>query len=57
MNGDCDVDIGDFSILSSGFGSSFGGPGWNRVADLNFDGTVDIGDFSIFSSVFGLSCP
>lgn len=51
VNGDIDRDnevaIGDYSVLSSSFGSS------NPQADLNGDGDVDIGDFGILSARFG----
>lgn len=57
-NGDCDGDnevaVGDFAILSAAFGTSVGDPGYNAAADLNGDGDVDIGDFAILSANFGL---
>lgn len=56
-NGDCDGDnevtIGDFAILSGSFGTSEGEPGYDPAADLNGDGTVDIGDFALLSANFG----
>lgn len=57
-NGDCDGDnevaIGDYSLLSSAFGDCLGDPGYNAMADLNGDDCVDIGDFAILSANFGL---
>lgn len=57
VNGDCDGDnevtIGDYAVLSAAFGSSEGDPNWNPAADLNGDLSVDIGDFAILSANFG----
>ncbi len=56
INGDCDGDnevaIGDYALLSSAFGSSPGDGNWNVNADLNGDLTVDIGDYAILSARF-----
>ncbi len=49
VDGDNEVTVGDYSILSSQFGTT--GP----QADLNGDGDVDIGDYSILSSNFGVA--
>jgi hypothetical protein len=58
IDGDCDGDnevaIGDYSILSGTFGKSLGDAGYDPAGDLNGDDTVDIGDFSILSLNFGL---
>jgi len=58
LNGDCDGDnevaIGDYSLLSSSFGDCLGDPGYDALADLNGDDCVDIGDFAILSANFGL---
>lgn len=58
INGDCDGDneisIGDYALLSSAFGSTPGDPNWNPLADLLGDDEVDIGDFAILSNNFGL---
>ncbi|MBX7135466.1 MAG: hypothetical protein K1X67_22590 [Fimbriimonadaceae bacterium] len=48
------VDIADYAILSSVYGSSMGDPGFMENADLNRDDTVDIADFAILSSNYGL---
>lgn len=57
INGDVDQDdevgIGDFAILSFGFGTEPGDPGWDANADLNGDEFIDIGDFAILSQRFG----
>lgn len=56
-NGDCDGDnevgIGDYSILSSTYGRSVGEEGWNYFGDLNEDATVDIADYAILSTSYG----
>lgn len=56
-NGDCDGDnevgIGDYSVLSSAYGSSVGDGNWAENADLNGDETVDIGDYAILSANYG----
>lgn len=56
-NGDCDGDnevtIGDYAILSAAFGSMEGNPNWDEEADLDGDGEVTIGDYAILSSNFG----
>lgn len=58
FNGDCDGDnevgIGDYAILSAAFGSSPGDPNWDAEADLNGDDSVDIGDFAIQSGNFNM---
>lgn len=48
IDGDNEVGIGDYSVLSSQYNTA--GP----EADLNGDDTVDIGDYSILSASFGL---
>lgn len=57
LNGDCDgdneVSIGDFALLSGAFGANLGDPGYDEDADLNGDGSVDIGDFALLSTNFG----
>lgn len=58
-NGDCDgdneVSIGDYAILSGGFGTCEGDVGYVSSADLNGDDCIDIGDFAILSANFGLT--
>ncbi|HRI43020.1 MAG TPA: S8 family serine peptidase [Fimbriimonadaceae bacterium] len=52
-NGDNEVDIGDYSLVSIAFGTAPGEPGWDARADLSGDEVVDIGDFAILSMNFG----
>lgn len=47
-DGDNEVSIGDFAVISANFGTS--GP----LGDLNGDDEVDIGDYAIMSGNFGL---
>lgn len=54
-NGDNEVDIGDFAILSTAFGSSPGDPNWDENADLDCDMEITIGDFALLSNNFGQS--
>lgn len=58
-NGDCDEDneinLVDFGIISSAFGSVDGDPNWDVRADLNEDGEVNLFDFGIVSGNFGQS--
>lgn len=65
MNGDCDGDnevgIGDYALISGAYGA-YGGDvglanpdaGWAFEADLNGDNIVDIGDYAILSANYGL---
>jgi hypothetical protein len=53
VDGDNEVMIGDYALLSAAFGSWPGDPNWNPEADLNGDESVDIGDYAILSSNFG----
>lgn len=58
INGDVDgnneIDIADFAIMSIAFGRSTGQPGFALGADLDGDGTIDIGDYAILSMNYGL---
>lgn len=53
IDGDNEVGIGDFAVLSFAFGSSAGDPNYIEEADLNGDETIDIGDYAILSQNFG----
>ena len=57
VNGDCDGDnevgIGDYALLSSAYGAEPGSPHWMASADLNGDQAVDIGDYAILSANYG----
>ncbi|MBX7133903.1 MAG: hypothetical protein K1X67_14620 [Fimbriimonadaceae bacterium] len=54
-DGDNEVGISDYAILSSGYNSSEGDPHWDPRADLNGDQSVDIADYAILSSNYGLT--
>ncbi|MEM1424640.1 MAG: hypothetical protein AAGH64_11640 [Planctomycetota bacterium] len=53
LDGDSDVDLGDFGVFGASFGTSTGDPGFDRSSDLDDDGDVDLGDFGLFGSAFG----
>lgn len=53
VDGDNEVSIGDYAVLSAAFGSGPGDPNWDPEADLNGDDSVDIGDYAILSGNFG----
>ncbi|MBX7131415.1 MAG: hypothetical protein K1X67_01940 [Fimbriimonadaceae bacterium] len=59
INGDCDGDneigIGDYAMISSAYDTSPGDPGWAPMADLNGDEAVDIADYAILSANYGLT--
>jgi hypothetical protein len=54
VDGDNEVSIGDYSLVSMAFGSNPGSPNWNTMADLDGDGEVAIGDYAQLSTNFGL---
>lgn len=54
VNNDNRVNIADFVLLRSAFGSAPGSANWVAGADLNGDGTVGIADFIVLRSSFGL---
>ena len=49
------VDIADFSLVTSAYGSDYSIPssGYNPAADFNCDGSVDIGDFGLIADNYG----
>lgn len=57
-NGDCDGDnevaIGDYAVLSQAFGSLEGDQNYSADADLDGSGEIEIIDFAILSANFGL---
>ncbi len=57
LNGDNRVDVFDFGILGSNFGSCVPTIFGRCDGDLNCDGCVDVFDFGIFSASFGCSKP
>lgn len=52
-DGDNEVTIGDFALLSSAFGSSPGMPNWNPMCDFECDDEITIGDYALLSQNFG----
>lgn len=52
-DGDNEVGIGDYAVISSAYGTSLGDPSWDPNADLNGDESVDIADYAILSSRYG----
>jgi len=52
-NSDNRINILDFSILASCYGTSEGGAGFDVRADLNEDGVINILDFSLLASNYG----
>ncbi len=56
-NGDCRVDIVDFSVFVQSFGKKVGDTGYDARGDLNGDQHVDIVDFSVLVNLFGTRCP
>ena len=58
LDGDGDVDLGDFGVFGSAFGSVLGDANYDPDADFDMDGDVDLGDFGVFGGEFGRSdCP
>ncbi|MBX7131828.1 MAG: SBBP repeat-containing protein [Fimbriimonadaceae bacterium] len=57
LNGDCDGDneigIGDYAMLSAAYGSNLGEGNYNILTDLNGDESVDIADYAILSARYG----
>lgn len=59
----CDsfVNVTDFTVFASAYGSQVGNPDYDACADLapagNPDGTVNITDFTIFASYYLMPCP
>jgi hypothetical protein len=54
-DGDNEVAIGDYAVLSAAFGTIPGDPNWQPTADLDGDLEVSIGDYAILSFNFGLA--
>jgi len=50
---DDEINIQDFGIFSSNYGTDTGDSGFNPLADMDCDGDIDIADFAIFSSSYG----
>lgn len=52
-NGDNIINLTDFSLLASSFGTQFGEHGYNARADFNGDGQITLHDFSLLATNFG----
>ena len=57
VDGDCDVDDTDLSLLETSYGKSTGDDDYNPNADFNSDDTVDHHDLLTLSSNYGETCP
>ncbi len=53
-DGDNEVSIGDYAVISAAYGSIVGDPNWLASADLDGDLEVSIGDYAILSANYGL---
>ncbi|MCA1761928.1 MAG: hypothetical protein LC664_02865 [Flavobacteriales bacterium] len=53
LTGNDAIGIGDFSGISSAYGTDSGDAGFNPLADFNCDGSINIQDYSSFSSNYG----
>lgn len=52
IDGNNEVSIGDYAVLSFAFNATPGDWNWDPEADLNLDDAVDIGDYAILSQNF-----
>jgi uncharacterized protein (DUF2141 family) len=55
LNGDNVIDLSDFALVASAYGSNPTSPNWNSNADLNGDGVVNIEDFALLAQDYGLT--
>jgi plastocyanin len=53
-DGDNEVGIGDYAIISGAYNSGPGDANWDARGDLNGDDAVDIADYAILSQNYGL---
>lgn len=56
-NQDGTINILDFALLASSYGTASGQPGYDARSDLNGDGRIDILDFSLLASNYGMRGP
>lgn len=54
-DGDNEVSIGDYALISAAYGTLPGDPNWSASADLDGDLEVSIGDYAILSANYGLT--
>ena len=57
LNGDGRTNVFDFSAFFETFGSVFGGPNYNPLADLDYDNDVDLADYTKFMQSYGCDKP
>ncbi len=57
IDGDCDVDLSDLSILLAAYGTCSGDAGFDADADLDGDECIALGDLSILLAHYGEVCP
>jgi alpha-tubulin suppressor-like RCC1 family protein len=55
LNGDNVVNLTDFDMFATSYGSGPTTANWNPNADLNCDGVVDINDFALLAQDYGLT--
>lgn len=53
-NNDNAIQLNDFSLLATAFGTSVGDPGYDARCDFNMDGMVTLTDFSLMASNFSM---
>lgn len=53
VDGDNEITLADYGLLSTAFGSVNGDPNWNPNADLDGDGEVTLADYSTLANNFG----
>ena len=53
VNGDGEIDFGDFVVFAAKFGQRQGDDGYDARCDLDSDGAVGFSDFLIFAGAFG----
>jgi hypothetical protein len=54
VDGDCDVDISDLTLLLSHYGTTSGAT--HAMGDVDGDGDVDLSDLTVLLSQFGMAC-
>ena len=55
INGDGIIDIADFTVISSTYGSNMGDAEFSAAADLNGDNMINVFDLTILGSHFGIN--
>ncbi len=54
LNGNNGINVQDFSVFNSAFGSVEGGEGYNPLANLNCDSSINVIDLSLLGANFGM---